>query len=72
MSLKYRGDQTGDFDPKSETGLVGKVVGPTANGRWLVVTGAEYDADKDVTHAETALLQDPNSLFERMVAGDES
>lgn len=64
MALKYRGDQTGTYDHRTRTGLVGKVIGPDAGGAYRVISAAAYDAENDVTLAETSVLVHPEHVFD--------
>lgn len=70
MALKYRGDHRGQYDHAAKTGLVGKVIGPDAGGAYRVITGAEYDAEHDVTLATTELLVHPSRVFDSIQGED--
>lgn len=58
--LNYRGDHTETYDHASGTGLIGKVVGPNADGQWYVVLDAEYDPLTDRTTAELQAIVSPD------------
>lgn len=70
MVLKYRGDHTGQYDHASRTGLLGKVIGPDAGGSYRVISATSYDAENDVTLAETTVIVHPAKVFDAMQGDD--
>lgn len=59
--LKYPRDCSGD---------VGKVVGPSANGRWYVITAARYDEGTDTTYVNAEQIKSPQEAFEAHLRGE--
>lgn len=66
MPMHYAGNRAQPYDHARGTGLVGKVMGPDADGEYLHCTDATYDPETDTTTAEFAMLIHPERAMAKM------
>jgi len=68
VQITYSGDCSAPYSRQDRTGLVGKVLGPNAAGRWFLITDAAYDVETDTTHATAEPILDPEVALRRSLA----